>query len=200
MNGAHAPGAGAFKLFIETEQFLLFLLVVRVLEEHGEELERVALSDGRAAGALVHSIELRPRPPRIHARPDELVPGHLALDRGEIKDDLSWRSVAFGRKLRGTASTHDAYRIQSIGPEPQRPQQSCRRDAGVDFAVRASEPDFHLVVRRNRAGELRRAAAEPLPHVVAGDGFAGREPACAIWTGLDVLRRHIGVPSTPARA
>src|SRR5206468_4356690 len=117
----HAPGAGAFELFVQTEKFLLFLLVVRVLEEDGEKLERVALGDGRAAGALVHSIELGPRPPRIHARPDELVSGHSSLDRGEIEHDLSWRCVAFVRKLRGTASTHDAHRIESVGTKSQRP-------------------------------------------------------------------------------
>src|SRR4030095_14697261 len=111
----------------------------------------------------VHSIELRPRPPRSHARSNELVPGHSSLDGGEIEHDLSWRLVAFARKLRGTAATHDAYRIQGGGAKPKRPQQPCRRDAGVDFAVGAPEPDFHFVVRRNRAGELRRVAAEPLP-------------------------------------
>ncbi len=52
--------------------------------------------------------------------------GNAVLSRlpitSHIEHDLSWRGVAIRRKLRGTASTHDAYWIESVGAKSQRPQ------------------------------------------------------------------------------
>ena len=68
----------------QAEEALVVGLAVAVLQEDGQELEGVALGAGGSAHALVHPVQLRPRPALL-ARDGDLLPGELALDARDLE-------------------------------------------------------------------------------------------------------------------
>ena len=181
------------RVLVQAQQLLLIGLVVAVLQEDGDELQRVAVRDRRAAGALVDQIELVPRPPGADARRFHLPAFHLAFDRRVVESRL-----AGGRRLRigqrdpaRTSAADHVHRIQEVGAEAERPQQACRRDAGEDLVVVAPVAHLHVILTVDRAAEFRRGAGKRFLGVVARDRRVRREPALATRPRLQVERADV---------
>jgi len=85
---AHAGVRRLVCVLVEAHQPLLNKLVVGVLHEHREQLQRVAMRERRAAVGLVDVAELDPVPPRFAACLHR-VPRQLALDCGWIKEPFA---------------------------------------------------------------------------------------------------------------
>ncbi|MSO34917.1 MAG: hypothetical protein EXQ54_00600 [Acidobacteria bacterium] len=140
-----------------------------MLDEHGDQLQRVDLRARSAAAALADLVELGPRPAFVILHLDRLA-GHLALDDRRIED--ARRQVgrtaalpvdAAGRKrvFRTVAARHARGR-HHIRLEAECPQQAAGCHLGVHLAVLLAVLDLDLVGFCERAPELRRQAGERL--------------------------------------
>src|SRR5439155_13969206 len=151
----------------EADEPLIAGLAVAVLQEHGEQLQGVALRPWRAPHAFVDPVQLRPRPSlelgqrdllslqlALDARDPELALGHLALAAPEPGLDR-------------TVAARHLDRIVALRAEADGPEQPARRHLGVDLA--AVVLDLHDVPAAEVAQELRRVARQFLVrgHVVA---------------------------------
>src|SRR5580765_5051575 len=119
---------------------LLLGLVVGVLNEDREQLERVALMPGRAALRVVDEVELGPAP-AVRLAVHFMATGLEFYGRDREFVGVV-RLAAFRPRIVGAAMADHSDWIRVVGAESERPEQSCREDAAFDFAVAGAIPDL----------------------------------------------------------
>ena len=174
---------------VGAQQTLLRGLAVGVLDEDGEQLQRVALRSRRTAGPLVHRVELRPRPSTV--RPGFDGPAfQLPLDGGGIEE----HGATFAHALLplGTPLAEHAHRVHPVHGKSESPEQPRGCHLGIHFPIFTPELHLHLVVRRDDAGELRGVAAHQFVAMRATNGFVGRKRSVPLRTCSHVHRSDVG--------
>src|SRR6185436_10160442 len=135
---------------------LLHGLVVRVLDEDGEELQRVAVRLGRAAMFGVGQIELGPAP--AFGLAVQLMSGRLALDRRDLEEMVARALLPLHPRIVRAAAAEDLDGIGHFRAEAEGPQQPAREDTAFDLAVVGAVAHLHFVAVVQLAMKLPGAA------------------------------------------
>ena len=195
MNGS-SQSAEVLRLFCaaRAEQPLLIGLVVGMLQEHGDELQRVALLPRRAARLGIHQIELRPRPTGLRVRP-HVASRHLPLDRRELEPHTDRLRGGCRRLPAASGSRGRSHEPGRCASAPKPSAQSRRVAATPAYTSPLSRPYFTFTTSPGvkRAGELRRASTQFVCAVVAPNRRVRREAVAPGRSRRDIDSPRISV-------